>query len=206
MSNNAGKKRSGIVVVTPKFRVSFPKVFRPEYNKLAKRDEYSIVALFTPGQDISELRDAAMKVAKEAWGPDPKLWPKNWKNPFKDQAQAEKVVDGKLVMPDGYTKGAIMINMKSKNKPGVIDRAKKAIEDEAEFYAGCYARANVYVSVYEIDGGVNRGVSIALNHLQKVDEGEPFSGRRKAEDCFEAIDEPAQEETAGADVDENPFG
>jgi hypothetical protein len=206
------KKVSGVVVVTPKFRVSFPKVFKPEYNKMAKRDEYSVVALFEKGQDISVLKDAAMKVGKEAWGENVKKWPKNWKNPFKDQGEREKEIDGKNVLPDGYVKGAIMVQMKSKNKPGIIGRDKQPIDDPEKFYAGCWARANVFVSVFEVeDDGVvlNRGISISLNHLQKVADGEPFSGRRKAEECFEAIEDDDPNFPLGdsdEDEEENPFG
>jgi len=200
-------RTAGITIVTPKFRVSFPKVFKPEFNKLAKRDEYSVVALFELDQDISAIKDAAMKAAKEAWGDNPKKWPKKWKNPLKDQGEREKEDDkGVMQLPDGYTKGATMITMKSKNKPGVVDQQKKEIVDESEFYAGCYARANVYINVFNVEDGLNQGISISLNHLQKVADGEPFSGRRKAEDSFEAIEMPDAVEEAAEPTDENPFG
>lgn len=201
-------KSKGITLVTPKFRVSFPKIFTPEFNKLSKKDEYSVVALFEKGQDISKLVDAAMKVAKESWGENPKKWPKKWKNPIKDQAEREKEDDdtGAKSMPEGYVKGAKMIQFKSKNKPGIIGKKKEPIEDEEEFYAGCYARASVFVNTFNFEDGMNTGVTFSLNHLQKVADGEPLSGRRKAEDCFEAI-ESDEDETVDelADDDENPF-
>lgn len=204
------EKRKGVTLVTPKFRVSYPKVFKPEYNKLAKRDEYSVVALFPKGADLEKMKEAALEVGKAMFGPNPKKWPKNFKSPFKDQGEREKENDdGTTALPDGYVKGAVMVQMKSKNKPGLIDQQKNPIEDESEFYAGCWARANVYISAYEIDGGVNRGVSIALNHLQKVADGDPFSGRPKAEEVFEAIEESGDEESEESSSEEdegNPFG
>lgn len=200
------KKRKGISLVTPKFRVSFPKVFEPEFNNLSKKDEYSISALFDKNEDISELKNAARKVCEDAWGPDPKRWPKKWKNPFKDQLEAEKEnEDGSSFMPDGYVKGATMIRMKSKNQPGVVDKKKKPILDAEEFYAGCYARADVYISVYEVEDGLSVGVSVSLNHLQKVADGEPFSGRRKAEDAFSAIEGDEETESVSEEEAQNPF-
>lgn len=200
-------KSKGITLVTPVFRVSFPKVFKPEYNKQSKRDEYSVVALFDPTEKLTAIKEAMMTVAKEAWGPDPKKWPKKWKNPIKDQAVREKENDdGTKSMPDGYVKGAYMITAKSKNKPGVVDGKKMPIEDEENFYAGCYARANVYINTYDIDDGLSVGVSVSLNHLQKVKDGEPFSGRRKAEECFEAIADESADDAPESESEENPFG
>ena len=202
------EKKKGITLVTPKFRVSFPKVFKPEYNKLSKRDEYSVVALFPKGETLDKMKEAAMEVGKAMFGPNPKKWPKNFKSPFKDQGEREKENDdGTKFLPDGYVKGNLMIQMKSKNKPGLIDKQKNKIEDESEFYAGCWARANVYIQAFEIDGGVNRGVSVSLNHLQKVADGDPFSGRPKAEEVFEAIedDEEVSEDTETEDDGESPF-
>lgn len=206
------EKKKGIVLLTPKFRVSYPKVFKPEWNKLSEQNEYSLVALFPKGENCDELRAAALKVATEKWGPNPKRWPKNLKTPFKDQGEREKEnEDGTTTIPDGYVKGNVMIQMKSKNKPEIIGPKKidgefPAITDESEFYAGCWARANVYIQAFEIEGGVNRGVSISLNHLQKVKDDDPFSGRPKAEAVFAAIEDDETEETSGGDDDENPFG
>lgn len=202
------EKRKGITLVTPKFRVSYPKVFKPEFNKLSKRDEYSVVALFPKGEKLEELRAAALEVGKAMFGDNPKKWPKNFKSPFKDQGEREKENDdGTTFLPDGYVKGNPMLQMKSKNKPGLVDKAKAPIEDESEFYAGCWARANVYVSAYEIEGGVNRGVSISLNHLQKVAEGDPFSGRPKAEEVFSAIEDDEPTAAVGAEEEDgdSPF-
>ena len=49
----------------------------------------------------------------------------------------------------------------------------------------------------------NAGVSIGLNNLQLVRDGEPFSGRRKAEEAFSAI-EGADGEKDASQIDD-PF-
>lgn len=198
-------------MVTPPFRVSFPKVFKPEYNKLKKCDQYSVVALFPPGEKLEAMKEAARKVCIERWGDNPKKWPKKLKSPFKDQGEREKEDEetGAKFMPDGYVKGSLMVTMTSKNQPGVVDKKKQEITDAEDFYAGCWARANVYIQSYDVEDGMSTGVSVSLNHLQKMKDDDPFSGRPKAEDCFEAIaddgDEvaavPSEEEDEGA----NPF-
>jgi hypothetical protein len=166
---------------TPKFRVSWPKVFKPELNKLSGKTEYSITALFPKGTDLSAMKKAAENAIIEKWGADKIKWPKTLKSPFRDQG--EKEVDGSL--PAGYEKGAIFINLKSKNKPGVVDQNVQAILDEADFYAGCYAIASV--NAYAYDQAGNRGVSFGLNNIQKVADGEPLSGRSKPENDFAAV-------------------
>lgn len=210
----AKKNPKGITMLTPEFRVSYPAVFEPKFNKLSKQMEYSIVALFKKGQDLSKLLAAADKVTKERWA---KKVPKKFKNPFKDQAEAEKENEetGETFMPDGYKKGAIMLRMKTKEMPEIRDlkNQKKPITDPAEFYAGCYAIADVYINSYDIEDGMSTGVSVSLNSLLKTRDGDPFSGKRKAEEAFAAIeaDEDEEESTDSDDDDEddddghNPF-
>lgn len=194
------KKVKGVELVTPKFRVSWPNIFEPKINKLSGKPEFSVTALFPKGENCEELRKTATRLVKEMWGEDPKRWPKNLRSPFKDQGSAEKVLeDGTTFLPNGYEKGAVMIAMRSSTRPGLVDRNRKEIIDPEQFYPGCWAIAAVYVSPYEIDGGVSRGISVRLNHLMKWDDGEPFSGRRSAEDAFAAIE-------GVSDGAESPFG
>jgi len=168
-------------IVTPKFRVSYPKVFKAEINKLSGKSEYGVVALFDKGADLSALREAIKAAIVEKWGPDASKHPKNLRNPLRDQA--DKAKDG--IMPDGHVEGAYFLNLKSTQKPGVVDENVQPILDESQFYAGCYARASV--SVYAYDQAGNRGVGIGLTNIQKVADGDPFSGRPKPEDSFKPV-------------------
>ncbi len=202
------KRNPGMVVTTPRARLSYPKLFKPEYNKMSKRDEYSAVLLFPPGEKLEEMKKAAFKVSCEMWGPDPKKWPKKMKSPFKDQAEREKEKeDGTKFMPEGYVKGALMVQVKSKNQPGIVDRKLKPVIDPDKVYAGVWVIADVFVSAFDIEDGMSTGVSVSLNHLQIVKDDEPLSGRRKAEDAFSAIED---DEENAADIpqeedDSNPF-
>lgn len=184
--------------ITPEFRVSYPKVFRPERNELNGKDEYSLVALFKKGEDLSRLKAACKAACEKKWGKDPKKWPKNLRDPFRDQGEREKEdEDGNTFMPDGYIKGAVFLNLKSGKRPGLVGPDNQDIIDEAEFYGGCYARAQVNAAAYDMKG--NQGVSIYLNHVQKLRDGESFGAApRNPQDVFEAVDESEDDEPATA--------
>lgn len=169
-------------VTTPEFRVSYPNVLKPKLNKLSGQSEYSLVALFPKGADLSKLIAAAKEAMEEEWGSDKAKHPKNLRTPFRDQAEKEK--DGTL--PSGHEAGAIFINLKSKQRPGVIDRTGNDILEESDFYAGCFAHATVVAYTYDNAG--NKGVSFGLQNIQKLKEGEPLGGRTKPQNDFAPIE------------------
>lgn len=180
---------------TPKFRIDWPKIFQPEKNDLNGKMEYSCVALFPLGADLSELKAAAEAAAIKKFGPDKSKWPDNIRNPFKDQGEKRvkdqatgrpKVgADGKPIIPDGYVAGAPILNFKSEQRPGVVDANVQTIMDPSEIYRGCYCVAQVNAFAYDIKG--NRGISFGLNNLQKVGDGDSLGGRMKPEDAFAPV-------------------
>ena len=172
-------------VNTPHFRVSYPNVFKPKRNDLSGKDEYGLVALFKKGEDLSKLKAAAQKAITDKWGPDKNKWPANLRSPFRDQAERAKDVDGKRILPAGHEEGAIFINLKSAQRPGVVDQNVEQIIDESQFYAGCYAIASVNAYAYDQKG--NRGVSFGLGNVQKVKDGEPLGNRARPEQEFAPI-------------------
>lgn len=173
--------------VTPKFRVSYPSVFKPKLNDLNGKNEFSLVALFPKGADLTKLKKAILAAQEKKWGKDPKKWPKKMKTPFRDQSdRAKENEQGKMVMPDGYVEGAIYCNLKSDKRPSVVDENVQPILDETKFYAGCYAIAAVNAYAYDIKG--NTGVALGLNHVQFAGHGEPFGNRSKAEDVFAPLE------------------
>lgn len=189
-------------IVTPEFRVSFPQVFKPKHNKLSKKDEYSLQALFPKGADLSKLYALAAKVAEEKFGPNFKTM--KLRSPFRDQADREKMNDdGTKFMPEGYEKGAIYLNLRSEYKPNVVDENVQPILVESDFYPGCWARASL--SCYAYDQGGNKGVNFGLQNLQKTRDGESFSGRTKAEDDFAPVS-AAGGGVVGGPASADPFG
>ncbi len=164
-------------VLTPKFRVSFPYVFRPSKPMQAGAEpKYSITMLFPKGADLSALKAAAQAAVVEKWGADKTKWPKNMRNPFRDQGEKEF---------EGYEEGATFLTATSKQRPGLVDADVKDIIDEHAFYPGCYARASVRAFAYDQAG--NRGVSFGLQNLQKLADGDPLGGRTKPTDDFEPV-------------------
>jgi hypothetical protein len=179
-------------VMTPKFRVSFPNVFKPKKNELSGKDEYSVMALFPKDADLTSLKKAAQEAIEEKWGKDRNKWPQNLKTPFRDQGEKAKFdeASGKKVLPVGHVEGAIFMNLKSSQRPGVVDQNVQDMIVETDFYAGCWARATV--SAYAYDQKGNKGVAFGLQNIQKVAEGEPLSGRLKAIDEFAPVEGAAE--------------
>lgn len=181
------------VVKTPVFRVNWPNVIKPKFNKLSKKDEYSLEAIFDLGADLSALKEACQAAIEEKW-PNPTTRPKAIKLPFREQTDKAVLVDGKEVLPAGYTKGGIYIRLKSDQRPGLVDQKVKPIVDTSEFYSGCYAWCKLNAFAYDQAG--NRGVSFGLGNIQKVKEGEPLSGRPTPEQDFAPIQLPEGEGSA----------
>lgn len=173
-------------VMTPKFRVSWPNVFTPKLNNLSNKEEYSVTALFAKNADLTALKVAAQKAMEKKWGKEQSKWPKNIRSPFR--LQEERMKDG--VLPPGHEEGAVFINLKSKDRPQIVDAQVQDIIDTSAFYAGCYARATVNAYAYGGPGtGISAGVAFGLGNIQKLADGEPLGGgRTKAEDDFEAIE------------------
>ena len=176
----------GIRLTTPEFRVSFPNVFKAKAAFENQPAKFNVVMLFDKGTDISEIKKAARQAAKDEWGDKP---PKNLKSPFKDGDEKDY---------DGY-ENTIFINATSNQKPGLVDGNCQAIIDENDFYAGCYARAIITVKAY--NKPTSKGVTCYLQHIQKIRDGEPFSGRGKAEDAFDKIGGYDEDNYADSDSD-----
>lgn len=177
-------------LITPKFRASYPNVFKPELNQLSKKEEFSITALFPKAADLTALKNAAQEAIIKTWGEDKTKWPPNLRTPFRDQAERKK--EG--VLPAAHEEGAIFMKFKSKSKPGVVDESVQKIIDEAAFYPGCWAVASV--NAYTYDQAGNKGVAFGLNNVQKVGDDEPLGGKTSPDMDFK----PVAGATEGADA------
>jgi hypothetical protein len=196
-------------MLTPEFRVSHPKVFSAEKNDLNGEMEYSLVALFSKGADLSEMKKAAEQVLADKFGSDKAKWPTGLRNPFRDQKEktAKNKQTGQVILDTagnpqlqvGCEAGAIFVNMKSNAKngrPGVVDQSVQPIIEPHAFYSGCYARASVNPYYYDKKG--NRGVAFGLNNVQKTRDGEPLGGRAAPAADFQPIAGAASAGASGA--------
>ena len=79
-----------------------------------------------------------------------------------------------------------MFSVKSATRPGVVDTDLQPIIDPEELYSGAYYRASINPFAWDHPTG-GKGVSFGLNYVMKVRDGEPFSGRKAAEEDFKAF-------------------
>ena len=173
-------EESGQRITTPEFRVSFPHVFKPSAIKNTKADpKFSITMLFKKTQDLSNIK-LAMKHAKvEKFGPDSKSWPDGIGSPVQDGDDH----------PDreGYAgHWVIKASSSQEYKPTVVNEEVEEIINPSEFYAGCYAKAQIYARVHD-DFGNGQGVHFILDMVQKTRDGKPFSGKKSAKEVFSPI-------------------
>jgi hypothetical protein len=186
------KNAKSAKITTPEFRVSFPAVFKPKAFGEGE-PKYSIVMLFDKKKaDLSALKKAYAEAATAKWG-DKSKWPKNLRNPFRDGDEKAET--------EGY-EGCTFISASSKQRPGLVDQQLNPILTEDAFYGGCYARATLTAFAYDWMG--NKGVSFGLQNIQKIRDGEAFSGRKRAEDDFEAlegVETDSEKDTNADDLD-----
>lgn len=181
-------------VTTTEFRTSFPTVFKPKAYR-NQEPKYSITMLFPKKADLTAMKRAAFNAATEKWGAKDQ-WPARLKMPFRD---GNEKADMK-----GY-KDHIFVSATSKQRPGLVNQKRENILSEEEFYAGCYARATLIAFAYDVDG--NKGVSFSLQNLQKLKDGEKFSGRREASEEFDEVEDSSDDSSSyGGDSEEDDLG
>jgi hypothetical protein len=179
-------------VTTPKFRASFAWVFKPQPPMEGSTGEpkYGVTMLFdeaarkTP--QFAAMKKLAHAAAKEKFGDklkdDGNGWYHGLRNPFRDGAEKAEL--------EGYA-GMVFASATTKMQPGCVDSAlNRIISDEAGpdgYYSGCYSRATV--TAYGYDKAGNKGVAFGLQNLQKLGDGDAFSGRVSAENDFDSVDD-----------------
>lgn len=174
-------------IITPPFTVSYPNLLTPKKNDLNGKYEYSCVALFKKGEGLTKIHAAILEAMTEKWGPDKKKWPPKAKSPLRLQDEKE-ITDpetGKKSLPNGLEYGAYFMNLKTAEKPAVVDEDVQPIIDSSQIYPGCKMIASVNFYAYDQKG--NRGVGVGLNNIQKVADGNPLVNRPKPEDDFKPV-------------------
>lgn len=176
--------------VTPVGKASFPNLFKPRHNQMSGKDEFSIDILFDKKKtDLSKIKDLLNKVAKDKWGDK---MPKFINQPIKD-GDGVKPKSGEPY--DANYHGHYFITLKNTRQPGVVDAQTQPIINPADIYGGCFVRCSVKAFAYDRSG--NKGVSLGLDHVQKVKDGEPFgAARTSAENVFDVIDDDESDNPA----------
>lgn len=183
--------------------LSYPHLHVPQVPQDGKgKPKYSCSLVFTPEllatdegkQKFAAMQQAVLAAAKSKFGEAIKL--PGGKSITIQQAFAEGILKSpfrKDAIAKGYPEGSIFINVRTEQQPGVVyahagPDGKPAImppeKYRDELYPGCFVRASLAAFGYDTQG--NKGVSFALNNLQKLGEGERLDGRVSAENEFEA--------------------
>ncbi len=167
-------------IVTKKVRFSYANVFEP--RSLNGGDEKYSVTLLIPKSDTetyNKIINAMNKTLNESVSDVFKgVMPTNPKFPL---------YDGDGLRPSGEPfgdecKGHWVIAANSNEKPEVVDANLNPIMSKSDFYSGCYGRASIVFFAYNTNG--NKGVGCGLNNLQKLEDGQPLSGRSTAAEDF----------------------
>lgn len=215
----APKKKT--VLLTPRFRVSFPEVFTKRAFSPDVPGRYSVVALFLGFQVVDGVTKAAA--------------PANWTQGDKDKWNAILAACNKVAMEtfkkpmgkldrgiyklpyhrgeektySGYGPGVVYFTLAStKRRPQILDRDGNSItaDNSDEFYAGCYARASVNPYAFQ---NIGKGIAIGLGNLQKLDDGDRLDAFTNAEDDFgDSADEygadSGDDAMGGGDFEDDP--
>ena len=182
MSDSPNSKTT---VITPVGIGCYVFLFHPQPSmNPGGEPSYAITMVFPKGTDLRELKTAAKAAAEKKWG---NKIPTNLRNPFRD---------GDSDKPDDPTfANSIFITARTKQRPGVVDRRREPLAEEFDVYSGMKCRASVTAFAYDTAG--NKGVSFALNNVQKVGDGTRLSGRKPADQEFAGAPElPPEEITA----------
>lgn len=184
--------------VTPKFRVSYPHVFKPSKMEGTNNElKYSIGMLFSKEDDLTVLKNA-IRQAKIAKFGSKENWPKGIASPISDGD------DPKHADKKGY-KGCWVTRASTGEdyKPSVVDENVEPILNQSDFYPGCYAIASVLAYVWEFPKGSGKyGVSFILDHVQKVGDGEPFGGKKPVDQVFKPVNTGDDSDFQESDDDE----
>jgi len=191
------------------FRGSFVRIFEPKLEKNAKGEEinkYSIEGIFEADADFTQLKEDVKAAIQKKWKGQPPVktvnvdgvdrivsavempWRKGTKENFPDVNPGDNRYENR---PEIH--GKTVMNLKSsKIRPGCakyISKGKVVLIEEAEkaeIYAGAYYIASYSVYAWSYMG--KNGVSVGINNLIKMKDGEPLSSMVQADREFDSID------------------
>jgi len=184
-------------IITPEARIAFPNLFTPkadDRNKLW----YSCALIFEAGTDLSDVKKAAFDAAaaKLKGGAEEAKMRFRAKSdglrwPLRDTEEKQNL---------GYPAGGHFMNVKTKEKPGIVDSKLRDIIDPSEIYAGCYVVAQISPWFYNEKG--NAGVTFFLSNLQKTRDGQRMAGAPSAKAVFSVIGDDETVKTENTSPDE----
>lgn len=173
-------------LITPEFRGSFVNIIEPQTIPGAPagtKPKYQMtIPLPKDNPFWKELEEQIVATATAKWG----KVPPRMRHPVKDgDDMGREEFDGKNT-----------VQASSLNKPGIVGADLKPVIDADEIYSGAYYRASVRCFAWEHPTG-GKGVSLALDNVMKVRDGEAFSGKTDAKTDFSDFAQPANSTDSG---------
>jgi hypothetical protein len=188
-------KPVGKTIVIRNVTLAYPAVFKPAIDPATNKpsDEYRCNLILSPDEDYSELEEAILEVAMSFFGKTASEVTKQ----FQQQRGGLNypILDGeKKWLPEGHR--YIIGKKKVQDSNGnpmtitIVDGAKREITDPKKIYGGCLANVVAYVTAYDQMG--NKGVTVRLNVIQKIADGERIGGGGSGVDMLDTLESPEQ--------------
>lgn len=197
-------KKDRHLIITPVARLSFPQLFtarsfedNPNEKKVFRCD------LIVDSEDVWKqaykgkktqtisLKKAIRNCKEDQWGEDQKKWPHFEYDVIQDGNENTNDDDE---IRDGYKDKSYIVPKSGEEFPPTLLLKNGKPATEEDLYAGCYVRAQILCRPYI--SGKNKGVSLRLVSIMKVDEGEKFG---IGGDVFD-IEEEEEEENENWDT------
>lgn len=189
------EQREKCRVLTPKFRVSYPHLFKAQAVNKDDKPKFSITMLFSKETEMKPIKRAIRRASLYYYGPDESDWPSKLINPIAD-GDDERFKDN-----DGYADHWVLkASTNEDQRPGVFDEKVREIIDPSKFYAGCFAVASIFA--YRWEYMKREGISFILDSVQKVEDGKAFGGRKPGKEVFSPVAGAADDEDDD-DIDED---
>lgn len=175
-------RKTGSKLIIGPVRLSFPWLHQPQPPMEGNGEgKYGCVILIPPDYDLKPILAALNEAAVGKWGTDKTKWPRLKYGPDKRIQPCEE--KGELA---GYLPAWHFIGLSSKNAPGVVDAQLEPVQDiKKEAYGGRWAKVSANAFAWDANGV--RGVSLGLSNVQLLGHDEPFGGKSKPTDDFDAV-------------------
>ena len=158
-------------------RIMFPNLAKAREVQKGKPPRFGCLVLIKKNSDEHKaLKQIIIAAMEEKWGKAAALAGRC--NPIKDCAVVDKMRDAdpeKTTMFDKLDdlNDYVYFNASSQNAPGYVDADLNDLIDLSVFQSGCHVRVNINAWCWENSG--DKGVSIGLNHVQFMSEGETLA-------------------------------
>jgi hypothetical protein len=202
------------LVVTPKFRVSFPQLFvaRSFQDAEDQKKEFRVDMIFDTQDDFKakgktkkgetpSMLQAFNNAKTDQWGLNKEKHPKMAYPVFK-KGNERTNKDGEIY--EGYEDKWFVTAKSGEKFPPKVILANGKPATEKDLYGGCFAQAALLARPYAY--GKNFGVRFILLQVRKLEDGERFGG--VSEDLFdvsEVEDEMDLEGDFGGEDDDADF-